>query len=80
MGGCGTLSHFDANCGKIRYVNDRYTSILTLAKLKYSMSKNVSTKTLQSCTAANNTKRHSEYGKGNIFCKVKPDKPIENVD
>ena len=51
-----------------------------MAKLKYSMSKNVSTKILQSCTAANNTKRHSEYGKGNIVCKVKPDKPIENVD
>ena len=46
-----------------------YTGILTLAKLKYFTSKDLNAKTLQSCTAANNTKRHSEHGTGNIVCK-----------
>ena len=46
-----------------------YTGILTLVKLKYFMSKDLSTKTLQSCTAANNTKRDSERGTRNIVWK-----------
>ena len=46
-----------------------YTGILTLAKPKDFTSKDLNTKTLQSCTAAKNTKRHSEHGTGNIVCK-----------
>ena len=46
-----------------------YTGILTLAKLKYFMSKDLITKTLQSCTAANNTRRYSEYETRNTECK-----------
>ena len=46
-----------------------YTGILTLAKLKYFMSKDLSTKTVQNCTAVNNTRRHSERGTRNIACK-----------
>ena len=46
-----------------------YTGILILAKLKYFMSKDLSTKTLSSFTAANNTRRHSEHGTRNIVCK-----------
>ena len=46
-----------------------YTGILILVKLKYFMSKDLSTKTLQSCTAANNTRRHSECETRNIVCK-----------
>ena len=45
-----------------------YTGILTSARQEYFMSKGLSTKTL-SCTAANNTKRHSEHGTRNIVCK-----------
>ena len=40
-----------------------YTGILTLAKLKYFMTKELSNKALWSCTAANSTRRHSERGK-----------------
>ena len=46
-----------------------YTGILTFAKLKYFMSKDLSTKTLWSWTAPNNTKRHSEHGTRSIVCK-----------
>ena len=46
-----------------------YTGILTLANLKYFMSKDLSTKTLWSCTAANNTRRDSERGTRSIICK-----------
>ena len=47
-----------------------YVDILTLTKLKYFMSKNLNTKVLKSCTAANNTMRHSEDGTINIVCKI----------
>ena len=45
-----------------------YTGILTLEKLKYFMSKDLSTKTW-SCAAANNKRIHSERGARNIVCK-----------
>ena len=46
-----------------------YSGILTLAMLKYLMSKNLSTKTLKSCTASNNTRRHLEHRTRNTVCK-----------
>ena len=55
-----------------------YTGIVTLAKVKYFMSKDLSTKT--SCTAANNTRRHSERGTRNIATKFKPDMPMQIFD
>ena len=47
-----------------------YVDILTLTKLKYFISKNLNTKALKSCTAANNTMRHLEDGTINIVCKI----------
>ena len=46
-----------------------YTGILTLEKMKYFMSKDLSTKTLLfSCTAANDTRTHPEHETKNIIC------------
>ena len=60
---------FMQTVGRFNTLTTSYTGILTLAKLKCFMSKDLSTKT-QSCTAANKTRRHSEYGIRNIVCKV----------
>ena len=49
-------------------MSDSLQGILTLVKLKYFISKDLSTKTLESCTAANDT-RHSERGIRNTVCK-----------
>ena len=47
-----------------------YAGILTMTKLKYFIFTDLNTKTLKSCTTANNTRRHSEYETINIVCKV----------
>ena len=57
------------NVGRFYLWVTRSTGILTLAKLKYFMSKILSAKTLLSCTSANNTRRHSEHRTINIVCK-----------
>ena len=56
-----------------------YTGILTLEKLKYFMYKDLSSKTLKSCTAANNTRRDIQSVEQEILsAQVKPDRPIQN--
>ena len=46
-----------------------FSGILTLAMLKYLMSKDLSTNTLKSCTASNNTRRHLEQRTRNTASK-----------
>ena len=57
-----------------------YIAILTLAKLKYFMSKDLGTKTLWSCTAANNTGHIQSIKQEILSAKVKPGRPIQNFD
>ena len=55
--------------GKFDMWENPYADIVTLTKLKYFMSKDLNTKPLKSCNAANNTMRHPEEGTINIVCK-----------
>ena len=57
-----------------------YTGKLTLAKLKFFMSKDLSTKTVQNCTADNNTSRIQSVEQKISPAKVKPDRPIQSFD
>ena len=57
-----------------------YTGMLTLAKLKYFMSKDLCTKALQSCIAANTQGDIQSLGQEISSAKVKLDMPVQNFD